>query len=116
MKNNGSPVIATSGLTVEANTRRFAVDERKEEYYRAEVQNRVYKRQLLEVRLFQIIAIVSEYFFLNNYVFLYHIFCNSWSRKKNVWKSWWSPREYCIYAHIPEILNLHRLGGILSKI
>ena len=50
LKHAGSPVIASSGLTVAANTRRFAVDERKELYYRAEVQNRVYKRQLAEVR------------------------------------------------------------------
>ena len=34
---------------MEANTRRFAVDEKKELYYRAEVQNRVYKRELVEV-------------------------------------------------------------------
>ena len=49
LKHNGSPVITASGLTVEANTRRFAVDEKKEAYYRAEVQNRVYKREILEV-------------------------------------------------------------------
>ena len=42
-------MITASGLTVEANTRRFAVDEKKEAYYRAEVQNRVYKRELIEV-------------------------------------------------------------------
>lgn len=36
----GSPVITSSGLTISANTRRFAVaavDEKKELYYRAEV-------------------------------------------------------------------------------
>ncbi|XP_050416810.2 uncharacterized protein LOC126830465 [Patella vulgata] len=44
----GNPVIASSGIHVEANTRRFVIDDRKEIYYRAEVQNRVYKRELVE--------------------------------------------------------------------
>ena len=49
VRHKGSPIIMTSGMTVEANTRRFAVDEHKEQVYRAEVQNRVYKRELTEV-------------------------------------------------------------------
>ncbi len=49
LKHNGNPVITSAGLTVEANTRRFVVDEKRELMYRAEVQNRVYKRELLEV-------------------------------------------------------------------
>ncbi|XP_074651672.1 uncharacterized protein LOC141906324 [Tubulanus polymorphus] len=49
IKSDGNPVITTSGLMVEANTRRFAVDEKRELYYRAEVQNRVYKRELMEL-------------------------------------------------------------------
>ena len=48
-RHKGSPIIMTSGMTVEANTRRFAVDEQKEMIYRAQVQNRVHVRQLLEV-------------------------------------------------------------------
>lgn len=43
-------MIASTGILVEANTRRFVVDEKKEMYYRAEVQNRVYKREVVEVR------------------------------------------------------------------
>lgn len=46
----GNPVIATSGITVEANTRRFIFEDRHELYYRAEVQNRVYKRELVQVK------------------------------------------------------------------
>ena len=46
----GDPVIASTGILVEANTRRFVVDDKKEMYYRAEVQNRVYKRELVEVK------------------------------------------------------------------
>ena len=53
-RHKGSPIIMTSGMTVEANTRRFAVDEQKEIIYRAQVQNRVYVRELCEV---------SEFFF-----------------------------------------------------
>ena len=49
MTSGGDPVIASTGILVEANTRRFVVDEKKEIYYRAEVQNRVYKRELVEV-------------------------------------------------------------------
>ena len=42
-------MITSSGLHVEANTRRFVVDEKRELQYRAEVQNRVYKREIIEV-------------------------------------------------------------------
>ena len=62
MKHNGSPIITSAGLTVEANTRRFAVDEKKELYYRAEVQNRVYKRELVEVGEHRLI-LHENYFF-----------------------------------------------------
>ena len=51
MTYKGEPIIATSGITVEANCRRFAVDERREHFYRAEVQNRVYKREIIEVKI-----------------------------------------------------------------
>jgi hypothetical protein len=51
MKMGGNQVITSSGLTVEANTRRFIVDDRKEIYYRAEVQNRIFKREKIEVGL-----------------------------------------------------------------
>ena len=45
----GNPIIAASGIQVDANCRRFVVDERRDQYYRAEVQNRVYKREVVEV-------------------------------------------------------------------
>ncbi|XP_076468400.1 uncharacterized protein LOC143299155 [Babylonia areolata] len=45
----GDPVIASTGILVEANTRRFVVDDKKEIFYRAEVQNRVYKREIVEL-------------------------------------------------------------------
>ena len=52
----GNPIIAASGIQVDSNCRRFVVDERRDQYYRAEVQNRVYKREVVEVgRLFFII-------------------------------------------------------------
>ncbi|XP_071087833.1 gamma-aminobutyric acid type B receptor subunit 2-like [Haliotis cracherodii] len=49
VSSKGNPVIASSGILVEANTRRFVFDDRKEIYYRAEVQNRVYKREMIEL-------------------------------------------------------------------
>ncbi|XP_064637529.1 gamma-aminobutyric acid type B receptor subunit 2-like isoform X2 [Lineus longissimus] len=49
VKMGGNHVITTSGLTVEANTRRFIVDDRKEMYYRAEVQNRIFNREIREL-------------------------------------------------------------------
>ncbi|XP_053400831.1 uncharacterized protein LOC123558927 [Mercenaria mercenaria] len=49
MTYKGEPIIAASGITVDANCRRFAVDERREHFYRAEVQNRVYKREIIEL-------------------------------------------------------------------
>ncbi|XP_052282516.1 gamma-aminobutyric acid type B receptor subunit 2-like isoform X2 [Dreissena polymorpha] len=45
----GEPIIAASGITVDANCRRFAVDDKRELMYRAEVQNRVYKQELIEL-------------------------------------------------------------------
>ncbi|KAH9505704.1 Gamma-aminobutyric acid type B receptor subunit 2 [Bulinus truncatus] len=46
----GNPVIACTGILVDnSNTRRFVFDDRKEIYYRAEVQNRVYKREIVEL-------------------------------------------------------------------
>ena len=51
MKDSDSPVVTTSGIRMEANTRRFHLDEKKEELYRAEVRNKVYKRELVEVRI-----------------------------------------------------------------
>ncbi|CAL1537955.1 unnamed protein product [Lymnaea stagnalis] len=46
----GNPIIACTGILVDnSNTRRFVFDDRKEIYYRAEVQNRVYKRELVEL-------------------------------------------------------------------
>ncbi|VDI77951.1 gamma-aminobutyric acid type B receptor [Mytilus galloprovincialis] len=45
----GAPVIASSGILVEDKTRRFIVNDKREVYYRAEVQNRVYKREIIEL-------------------------------------------------------------------
>ena len=42
----GDPVVESSGLKIECNTRRFLVEDTKELLFRAEVQNRVYKRQI----------------------------------------------------------------------
>ncbi|KAK8763307.1 hypothetical protein V5799_034087 [Amblyomma americanum] len=42
-------VVASSGVRVEFNTRRFAIDERRELYYRTEVQSRAYAREIAEV-------------------------------------------------------------------
>lgn len=49
MMSKGEPVIAASGITVDSNCRRFAVDEKRDLFYRAEVQNRVYKREIVKV-------------------------------------------------------------------
>ncbi|XP_076321720.1 gamma-aminobutyric acid type B receptor subunit 2-like [Tachypleus tridentatus] len=61
----GDAIVASSGVTVESNTRRFVIDEQREIYYRAEVQNRVYKREILEIdreieRLQNMIETTSE--------------------------------------------------------
>ncbi|OWF53919.1 Gamma-aminobutyric acid type B receptor subunit 2 [Mizuhopecten yessoensis] len=45
----GDPVVVASGIVVEDKTRRFVVDEKRDLYYRAEVQNRVYKREIVEL-------------------------------------------------------------------
>ncbi|XP_033742389.1 gamma-aminobutyric acid type B receptor subunit 2-like [Pecten maximus] len=45
----GDPVVVSSGIVVEDKTRRFLVDEKRDLYYRAEVQNRVYKREIVEL-------------------------------------------------------------------
>lgn len=42
-------VVASSGVRVEFNTRRFAIDERRELYYRTEVQSRAYAREIAEL-------------------------------------------------------------------
>ncbi|XP_055839849.1 gamma-aminobutyric acid type B receptor subunit 2 isoform X2 [Episyrphus balteatus] len=41
------PVIHSMGLKMEYNTRRFVVDDRRELQYRVEVQNRVYKKEII---------------------------------------------------------------------
>ncbi|KAF4520555.1 hypothetical protein B566_EDAN008754 [Ephemera danica] len=43
---DGDPIVESMGLKIECNTRRFVIDERRERYYRVEVQNRVYRREL----------------------------------------------------------------------
>ncbi|GFS09756.1 gamma-aminobutyric acid type B receptor subunit [Elysia marginata] len=46
----GNPIIASTGILVDnSNTRRFVFDERKDIFYRAEVRNRVYKREIAEL-------------------------------------------------------------------
>ncbi|KAI5753319.1 hypothetical protein M8J77_025832 [Diaphorina citri] len=42
-----NPIMLTTGLKIEFNTRRFEVEDRKEIIYRVEVQNRVYRREIL---------------------------------------------------------------------
>nr|XP_050038896.2 gamma-aminobutyric acid type B receptor subunit 2-like [Dermacentor andersoni] len=42
-------VVASSGVRVEFNTRRFAIDERRELYYRTEVQSRAYAREVAQL-------------------------------------------------------------------
>lgn len=42
-------VVASPGVRVEFNTRRFAIDERRELYYRTEVQSRAYAREIAEL-------------------------------------------------------------------
>ncbi|XP_055335361.1 gamma-aminobutyric acid type B receptor subunit 2-like [Paramacrobiotus metropolitanus] len=50
LKNSGDdPVLSSSGLKVECNTRRLAVEDPRERFTRAEIQNRVYKRDLVEL-------------------------------------------------------------------
>lgn len=50
MTSNGNPVITGTGITVQANIRRFDFSDKKELQYRAEIQNKVYKRELVAVR------------------------------------------------------------------
>ncbi|KAK3582845.1 hypothetical protein CHS0354_039992 [Potamilus streckersoni] len=46
----GNSIITTSGIMVDSNhCRRFMVDDRRELLYRAEVQNRVYRREIIEL-------------------------------------------------------------------
>ncbi|KAL1434779.1 hypothetical protein MTO96_001675 [Rhipicephalus appendiculatus] len=48
-KADADAVVASSGVRVEFNTRRFAIDERRELYYRTEVQSRAYAREIAEL-------------------------------------------------------------------
>ncbi|KAL3234091.1 hypothetical protein MRX96_022836 [Rhipicephalus microplus] len=48
-KTDADAVVASSGVRVEFNTRRFAIDERRELYYRTEVQSRAYAREIAEL-------------------------------------------------------------------
>ncbi|XP_059477386.1 gamma-aminobutyric acid type B receptor subunit 2 isoform X2 [Neocloeon triangulifer] len=43
---DGDPIVESMGLKIECNTRRFVIDERRERYYRVEVQNKVYRREM----------------------------------------------------------------------
>ncbi|KAK3099543.1 hypothetical protein FSP39_006046 [Pinctada imbricata] len=61
----GNPVVASSGILVEDRTRRFVVDDRREIYHRAEVQNRAYKREIIQLgheicRLERLLSIPTE--------------------------------------------------------
>ena len=44
----GDPIIASTGILVEDKTRRFMVDDKHDLYYRAQVQNRAYLRDIVE--------------------------------------------------------------------
>ncbi|ELU13608.1 hypothetical protein CAPTEDRAFT_204049 [Capitella teleta] len=48
-KHNGDPVITSSGIKIENNTRRFIGDEQRDLLCRAEARNRAYKRELVEL-------------------------------------------------------------------
>ncbi|PNF38412.1 hypothetical protein B7P43_G07251 [Cryptotermes secundus] len=48
---NGDPIMHSMGLKIEYNTRRFVTDDRRELYYRVEVQNRVYRREIAALDL-----------------------------------------------------------------
>ncbi|KAJ4447108.1 hypothetical protein ANN_09108 [Periplaneta americana] len=48
---NGDPIVHSMGLKIEYNTRRFVTDDRRELYYRVEVQNRVYRREIAALDL-----------------------------------------------------------------
>ncbi|XP_071455061.1 uncharacterized protein GABA-B-R3 [Hetaerina americana] len=48
---DGDPIVESMGLKIECNTRRFVIDEKREMYYRVEVQNRVYRRELAALDL-----------------------------------------------------------------
>ncbi|XP_075225700.1 gamma-aminobutyric acid type B receptor subunit 3 [Lycorma delicatula] len=43
------PIMQSMGLKIEFNTRRFLMDDKREVYYRVEVQNRVYRRDLMSL-------------------------------------------------------------------
>ncbi|XP_025992091.2 uncharacterized protein LOC105207541 isoform X2 [Solenopsis invicta] len=45
------PVVQSLGFKIECNTRRFVIDDRSELLYRAEVQNRVYRREVARLEL-----------------------------------------------------------------
>uniref|UniRef100_A0A8D8SES4 Gamma-aminobutyric acid type B receptor subunit 2 n=1 Tax=Cacopsylla melanoneura TaxID=428564 RepID=A0A8D8SES4_9HEMI len=47
LTHDDNPIMLTTGLKIEFNTRRFEVEDRKEIIYRVEVQNRVYRREIL---------------------------------------------------------------------
>ncbi|XP_047002677.1 gamma-aminobutyric acid type B receptor subunit 2 [Schistocerca americana] len=48
---HADPIVESMGLKIECNTRRFVTDDRRELYYRVEVQNRVYRREMAALDL-----------------------------------------------------------------
>ncbi|KAJ8910269.1 hypothetical protein NQ315_014003, partial [Exocentrus adspersus] len=61
--NSEDPVMQSMGLKVESNTRRFILDDPKEQILRLEIQNKVYKRQLvaLDKDILRLEQLLSQY-------------------------------------------------------
>ncbi|XP_071522349.1 uncharacterized protein [Panulirus ornatus] len=45
----GDPIVESMGLKIQSNTRRLLTEDKREKYYRAEVQNKVYRREMLKL-------------------------------------------------------------------
>ncbi|KAK8727208.1 hypothetical protein OTU49_009752, partial [Cherax quadricarinatus] len=45
----GDPIVESMGLKIQSNTRRLLTEDKREKYYRAEVQNKVYRREALKL-------------------------------------------------------------------
>nr|XP_045622082.1 gamma-aminobutyric acid type B receptor subunit 2-like [Procambarus clarkii] len=45
----GDPIVESMGLKIQSNTRRLLTEDKREKYYRAEVQNKVYRREVVKL-------------------------------------------------------------------
>ncbi|XP_066965096.1 LOW QUALITY PROTEIN: gamma-aminobutyric acid type B receptor subunit 2 [Macrobrachium rosenbergii] len=48
-KAEGDPIVESMGLKIQSNTRRLMTEDKREKFYRAEIQNKVYRRELLKL-------------------------------------------------------------------